>query len=657
MRCSILAGIVGTVLMYFSILGWCAPSQNLDVKPASPTTLAAQARMRASLPPDNGQDDGFVHRGFIATAREPLIHADEGHVAWNLDEFAWIKGDAPPTVNPSLWRQMKLLKVHGLFKVTDNVWQVRGFDASNMTVVKGNTGWIVIDPLWSKETGRAAIALVNEQLGKRPVSAVIYSHSHPDHFGGVRGVIGPAFDPKSPPPIIAPEHFMKEVASEWVIAGPATGRRASFHVGSSLPISAVGSVGAGLSENPSVGLTTLIPPTDAIKTTGETRVIDGVKFEFQMVPETEAPSEMNFYLPEQKTLFISEIATCSMHNVQTPRGALVRDALKWAGFLTEALNLYGDRSDAVISGHCWPRFGNDVVKNYLGLQRDNYKFIHDQTVRLMNRGETPTEIAEEIKLPTAVANEWSNRGYYGTVRHNAKGVFQRYIGWWDGIPAHLNLYPPVEQGKRYVKAMGGAGRVINEAKSASARGDYRWSAELLNHLVFAAPANQTAKALLADSYEQMGYQSESAVWRNYYLSGAKELRDGISPRRFLAAPSPDLIGAMPLASFLDLLATRLNPDKIGERVMTMALDVTDSEAKSLVSIRNAVLVSEVDKSIAAPSVSVSGTRAQLMGLFLKKLPLEKLEAGGLKISGDRAALLALQDAIETPPANYPIVTP
>ena len=644
---------IGAAVLYLLTTCAIAATPVSGHKSASPATLAAQAQMQASLPVDTGQDDEFAHRGFIATAKDPVIRAEDGHIAWDMAAYDWIKGDAPPTVNPSLWRQMKFHKIHGLFKVADGLWQVRGFDGSNMTVVNGKTGWVIIDPLWSKETAAAAIKLVNEQLGTRPVTGVIYSHSHPDHFGGVRGIV----DSNAPPPIFAPEHFMQETSSEWVMVGNATGRRAAYHIGALVPLGPQDSVGTGLSGTVSTGAITLIAPSDSIKQTGETRDIDGVKIEFQMVPDTEAPSEMNLYLPDYRTFFIAEIATCTMHNIQTPRGALVRDALRWAGFLTEALTLYGERSDNIISGHCWPRFGNDVVKNYLALQRDNYKFIHDQTVRMMNMGETPTEIAEQLKPPPAITNEWSNHGYYGTYRHNAKGVYQRYIGWWDGNPAHLNMYPPVEQGKRYVAAMGGAKNVIRVANEAMKTGDYRWSAELLNHLVFADPNNKTAKDLLADSYEQMGYQAESAVWRNYYISGAAELRQGILHRVFMGKPHPDLINAMPTASFLDMVATRLNPTKIGDRALTIALAVTDRNEHYVLSLKNAVLVSEADKSVAAPTVTLSGNRPLLMGLFVAKAPLEKMEAAGLKVGGDRAALTALLDAIETPPPDYPIVTP
>jgi alkyl sulfatase BDS1-like metallo-beta-lactamase superfamily hydrolase len=621
-------------------------------KPASAATIAAQTQARMTLPEDSRQDDEFVQRGFIATPAEREIRRADGHVVWHIGSLEWVKGDAPPSVNPSLWRQAKLLGSHGLYKVTEGVWQVRGIDAANMMIVSGKTGWIVIDPLMTTETASVAMKLVNENLGQRPVSAVIYGHSHPDHFGGVRAVITPG----THPPIYAPEHLITEAVAENVIAGNAMARRTGYQFGISLKAGPRGYVNSGIVEAAANGGTvTIIPPTDSIKATGETRVIDGVNFEFQVVPETEAPSEMNFYLPQLNTLYVSEDTTCTMHNVQTPRGALVRDANKWAWYITEALNLYGDRVENLVTGHCWPRFGNDAIKNYLALQRDNYKFIHDQTVRLMNRGETPTEIAEQLKVPAAISNQWSNHGYYGTVKHNAKGVFQRYIGWWDGIPAHLDQLPTTELSTHYVKAMGGAQGVLREAKAAMKRGEYRWAAQILSDLVFAAPDNKQAKALLADSYEQLGYQQESAIWRNIYLTGADELR-GTAPSH-MALASPDMVDAMPASAFLDLIATRLNPARIGTRTMTLVVDYGGTGDTSLVTLRNAVLVSEVGKSIAAPTVSVSGPRMLLAGLFVRKLPLDKMETAGLKVSGDKAALQVLLDAIEPPPTDYLIVTP
>jgi alkyl sulfatase BDS1-like metallo-beta-lactamase superfamily hydrolase len=628
-----------------------AQDSAMSIKPASAATKMAQERTRESLPADDGQDEAFAERGFIATIEDPLIKAEDGHVIWDAAKFDWVTGDAPPTVNPSLWRLTSILKHHGLFKVRDRVWQVRGIDAANMLVIQGDTGWIIIDPLMTTETASAALNLVNTYLGKRPVKAVIYGHSHPDHFGGVKGVV----DPENNPTVIAPAKFMESVVGEYAIAGHAMSRRVSYQFGMDLQPNPQGHVGGGIViESADGGTVTLIPPTDSIENTGDERIIDGVRFQFQMVPETEAPSEMNFYLPELKTLYISEIVSCTMHNIQTPRGALVRDALKWADFITEAIDLYGDQAENLVTGHCWPRFGNDTIKHYLALQRDNYKFIHDQTMRLINQGGTPTEVARDLVIPDAISDSWANHGYYGTKGHNAKGVFQRYMGWWDGIPAHLNMHTAVEQGERYVAAMG-AERIMEVAQKAMQDGDYRWAAEILNHLVFAEPENEAAQALLADTYEQMGYQAESAITRNIYLTGALELRGG--PKLKMELASRDLVNAMSTEQFLDMMATRLDPKKIGDRSMTVAINLVDRDEQALISVNNAVLVGQMGKTVEKPSVSVSGPRGMLMALFLQKAPLSDLEKAGLKVTGSRKELLALQDAMDIPPPDFNIVTP
>ncbi len=511
---------------------------------------------------------------------------------------------------------------------------------------------IIIDPLFVTETASAALGLVNQHLGKRPVSAVIYSHSHTDHFGGVRGVVSE----EAGVPIYAPAHFMEEAASELVIAGNLVMRRAGFQMGTNLEAGPQGAAGSGiLNATQSKGTVSLLPVTESIGSTGEKRIIDGVIFEFQMVPETEAPSEMNFFLPESKTFYIAEFATCTMHNVQTPRGALTRDANRWASFLTEAVELYGKRVERLAQGHCWPRFGNEVINRYLSLQRDNYKFIHDQAVRHFNMGDTPSEAAINIKRPAALTDQWSNRDYYGTLKHNVKGVYQRYVGWWDGIPAHLDALPTEELSGRYVKAMGGARSVLRQARAAMEEGEYRWSAQILNDLVFSEPDNDQAKALLADSYEQLGYQTESGIWRNYYLSGAAELR-GAEPAA-VGIESPDMIAAIPVQAFLDLLSTRLDPRAVADRHMSIALTFKDTQSDALLTLRNGVLVSQIGKQAAEPTVSVSGEKMLLMALFVAKRPIAQLEAAGLDISGDRSALKDLLAALKAPPRDYPVVTP
>ncbi|MEQ1641284.1 MAG: alkyl sulfatase dimerization domain-containing protein, partial [Novosphingobium sp.] len=496
----------------------------LEPKPASAATLAAQQRATESLPAEDGRDAEFAQRGFLGSREDPIIRNGKGQPVWNLAGYAFVTGSAPASVHPSLWREMGILRHHGLYEVSDGVWQVRGFDVSNMTVVRGATGWIVIDPLTTRETAAAAMELVNAKLGARPVVAVIYSHSHADHFGGVRGVVSDADVKSGKTAIIAPGKFMEETASENVMAGAAMGRRANYQFGVGLSPGPQGQMGSGIGMGVSGGEITLIAPTDTIERTGETRVVDGVALEFQIVSGSEAPSELNVYIVPHRTLLSAEMSTCSLHNILTPRGAKVRDTHAWAGFLDEALQLYGGRSDTVISSHCWPRFGQGEVNGMLASQRDNYRYLHDQSVRGMNQGQTPVELAEGITQPPELAQQWFNRGYYGTYSHNSKAVYQWYLGWYDANPVNLNPWPPQERAKRYVAAIGGPKKVIAQARKAMAAGDYRWSSELLSQLVFADPTNKEARAMLADSFEQQGYQAESAIWRNQFLSAARDMR-------------------------------------------------------------------------------------------------------------------------------------
>jgi alkyl sulfatase BDS1-like metallo-beta-lactamase superfamily hydrolase len=522
-------------------------------------------------------------------------------------------------------------------------------------VIKGATGWILIDPLTTQEAAAAALDLVNAQLGIRPVTGVIYSHSHGDHYGGVRGVVDEAAVKAGNVAVIAPEYFVEEAASENVLAGPAMGRRASYQFGGALTPGPQGQMGSGIGKGISGGAITLIAPTDLIKKTGDTRVIDGVALEFQMVPETEAPAEMNVYLPAARTFLAAELATCTFHNILTPRGAKVRDALAWSNYLNEAVNLYAARSDAAISSHCWPRFGQKEVKSWLEGHRDNYRYLHDQTVRMMNMGMTQAEIAEAIKPPAALSNEWFNRGYYGTYSHNSKAVYQRYLGWYDAVPANLNPHPPAERAKRFVADMGGAAKVLVAAKKAMAAGDYSWSSDLLHQLVFADPKNAEGRALLADSYEQQGYQAESAIWRNQFLSAARDLRQGVQASATIQ--SPDTIAAIPTGLLLESVATRLNPATIGNTKLAINFVMPDRKERAKISVGNAVMIGEMDAAHDNPAATITGPRQLFLAMLFLKMPLAQLEAAGLKIEGDRTAVEALQAALDPLPSAFNIAEP
>lgn len=629
----------------------CSSTAVMSAKPATAATIAAQKDVMANLPKDDGRDEAWARQGFIGTLADPVSRNAKGEVVYDPNAWKWVEGEAPATVNPSLWRHMKIINTHGLFKVAEGVWQVRGLDPTNVTIIRGDKGWVIIDPMMTDETARTAMKLVNKYLGKRPITGIVYTHSHVDHFGGVYGVLG---DQQTIPPILAPEHFLEATGSEWVLAGNIMTRRGSYQWGQGLKAGAEGYVGTGFSMQAPKGTIRLIPPSDTISKTGETRTLDGVQLEFQMVPETEAVSEMNIFIPQHRTLLIPEFATCTMHNIQTPRGAQARDALQWAEYITEAIRLFGDSSDAMIHGHCWPRFGNKAIKDYLLVQRDNYKYLHDQTVRMMNLGYTPSEAAEAMKPPKAISDEWATHGYYGHYGHNAKGVYQYYVGWWDGIPAHLNMHPTEEQARRYVELIG-ADKIMKAAQTAFDQGDYRWSAELLNHLVFADPDNRPAKALLADSYEQMGYQEESAVFRNIYLSGAAELRGRKPPQYWLA--SADLTNLMGTSLLFDLVAARLNPEKVTGQSSRLLFHLTDTDETVLLSLENSVLVNEVGQTVENPDVEITATRNLVRQLFLQKVSLDALKEHGLAVTGNVTMLARLQDAVEQPPTDYPVVTP
>ncbi|MCC7268142.1 MAG: MBL fold metallo-hydrolase [Caulobacteraceae bacterium] len=626
--------------------------------PPSDFTRKAQAAARAAGAFEDTRDIDFASRGFLGTRAEAQIKTANGQVAWDLSAYDFLKGEAPASVEPGLWRQSQLLARHGLFEVKPGIWQVRGFDLANATFVRGKTGWIVIDTLGSAETARAAYDLVTEKLGKRPIVAIVYTHSHTDHFGGAGGLIDAADARAGKVKVIAPDGFLEHAVAENILAGPAMARRAMYQFGVLLPRGPGGQTSAGIGPGLSRGTPTLIAPNTVIKASGEALTIDGVRLEFQLTPNTEAPAEMNIYLPDFSALCMAENANATMHNVLTPRGALVRDAKVWADELTRSLRLYGDRADVMFTSHAWPRFGRAEVKDFLGKHRDAYKFLHDQSVRLMNAGLTGPEIAATLKLPAVLEREWYNHGFYGNMSFNSRAVYQRYMGWYDGNPARLAPLPPETAGKRDVEAMGGAAAVLARARAAFDVGDYAWSAELLDKLVFADPADAEARALLARAYDQLGYQSESSLWRNMYLSGAGELRDGAPPGAGIGQGAA-LLAAAPLAMMLDVIAVRIDPARVGEGTLAFAVNLTDTGERAYVSIANGVLVHEAIPAPGPVEATLTLSRADFAGLFTggaATLPA-KIAAGEVKIEGNPMALAKLAGWLDRPGPPFAIVTP
>ncbi|MBI4884380.1 MAG: MBL fold metallo-hydrolase [Actinobacteria bacterium] len=528
--------------------------------PATAHTAAEHARCTAHLDFTDRADFERANRGWLAALDPPVIDGPGSRPLWDLGTFRFLDDErCPPEVNPSLWRQARINCAHGLFEVTPGIYQVRGYDISNITFVRSDTGWIVIDPLTVAETAAAARQLVDKHFGARPIVAVIYTHSHLDHFGGVRGIVTDTEVATGSVQIIAPQGFMEAAVSENVIAGPAMRRRAMYMFGVLLPSATNAHVDSGLGKRTPFGTSGLIAPTTDIAHTGETLTIDGITIEFQLTPGTEAPAEMNFYFPQMKALCMAENCNATMHNLYTPRGAEIRDALGWSRYINESLELFLDRTDVAFASHHWPRWGSTDIEKWLCGQRDLYRYLHDETMRLANHGLTAGEIAEEIEVPPKLAGEWFNRGYYGTVNHNVKAIYQKYLGWFDANPANLHPHPPVATAQRMVRYMGGAEAALAKANQDYAAGDYRWVAQVCNHLVFADPSDTAARLLQADALEQLGYQTESAVWRGFYLTGAQELRNG-TPRLTGARPtaSADTMRAMTPQMVLDLCAVKLN---------------------------------------------------------------------------------------------------
>lgn len=627
-------------LLTLMIAALCLPPATafalVDAKPATENTIKANEAVKARLPFNDKQDFADAERGFIAKPETLTIKDGKGNVVWDLEQYKTYIGldkAAPDTVNPSLWRNAQLNMQYGLFKVTDDIYQIRGFDLSNITFIKGDKGWIVFDPLISPDTAKAALAFINEKEGKRPVLAVVYSHSHVDHYGGAAGLFSTQ-EEREQAQIIAPEGFTEHAVSENVIAGNAMGRRAVYMYGALLPRNAQGGVNGGLGQTVSAGEPSLLVPTRLITKTGEELDIDGVKMVFQMTPGTEAPAEMNTWFPQHKALWMAENTTNTMHNILTLRGAQVRDALKWSTYLNETIETWGDQVEVKFQSHHWPRWDNANIVDYFKKQRDLYKYIHDQSVRLMNMGYTGEEIAEQITLPPELENFWPNRGYYGTLRHNSRAIYQRYMGWYSGNPSDLDNLPPEMVGPKYIEFMGGEAEVLKKAKVSFDKGEYRWVAEVLKHLVFANPDSKEGKLLLADTLEQLGYQAESGPWRSVYLQGAYELRNGVPSAGGTNTASPDTIRAMPPSMLFDYLAVRLNPEKAASKKMTINIDFTDINEKHSLNIENAVL-NHSTRYADKPDTTVTLTKKVLDDIQLGQTTLEQeIASGQVKITGD-----------------------
>ena len=648
------------ILPLFVLLLACEREQATDTligaqgnTPATETTILANAQVREELNLSDQTDFDDASRGLIATPTSLRIPGPEGSPVWDMPSYDFIQGDAPDTVNPSLWRQATLNNNHGLFEVTDGVYQLRGFDLSNMTIIEGQTGWIIVDPLTSKETAAAAIAFAREHLGNEPVSAVIFTHSHIDHFGGVLSVL----DAGKNIEIFAPAGFMEEATSENVIAGIAMSRRSMYMYGSQLEHSEKGHIGSGLGKGPAFGSPGIAEPTHIIDTTGESILIDGVEFIFQNAAGSEAPAELTFYLPKLKAFCGAEVVSRNMHNLYTLRGAKVRDARKWSHYINEAIELFPD-TEVYFASHHWPLWGNKEIIDFLKKQRDMYRYIHDQTLRLAASAHTPREIADLLEMPDALRTNFSNRGYYGTVKHNAKAVYQMYFGWYDGNPANLDPLPAQISAERYVAMMGGSDAIMNQARTDFANGEYRWVAELLNHLVFAQPGNEVARDLLAQTYDQMAYMAESGPWRDVYLTGALELRQGAPTEGVDLSHAIDLIEETPVDQFFELMAVMLNGPKADGKTFILNINFTDLNENYVLELENAVLHQRKGSLSPDADATIHITHE----LFIQMLTggagaSDILFSDDISIEGSKVGLARFFALLDQPPTSFNIVTP
>lgn len=622
---------------------------------ASEFVVADNRRALETMPFDDTRDFDDAHRGFVTRLTPGVIRDDDGTVVWDVDAYSFLDtpSDTPPdTVHPSLWRQSRLTSMQGLFEVVPGIYQVRGLDLSSMTFIEGDEGVIVVDTLTTREPAAVAMQMYREHRGDRPVKAVLYTHCHIDHFGGTLGVVDQAAVDSGDVPVIAPEGFLEHAVAENVYTGGAMARRAGYMYGAALDRGPKGHVGAGLGQYPSTGAAGLVPPTIDITTTGQTLTIDGVEMEFQMAPGTEAPAEMHIYFPRFRALCIAENACHTLHNLLTLRGAVVRDPHAWAGYLTEAIDTFAARSDVIFSPHHWPTWGTDRVTEFLNVQRDMYAYLHDQTVRMINAGLQGAEIAESIQLPPALEAAWYVRGYYGSVSHNVKAIYQRYMGWFDGNPARLWPHPPEAAAQRYVEAMGGIERVVELARTAYDSGDYRWAATLLDHAVFTDAGHQAAVALYADTLDQLAYSVENGTWRNFFLSGSTELRGrhfgtptDTSPADMMAQLSPDQI--------FDAIAISIDGPKAWDLDLSIDVALTDLDVTHRLRLRNGVLIHRprIDADPGADA-TVTLTKPRLLALLGGDVA-----SPGMQIGGDVDVLPRLMSVLVANDPDFNIVLP
>jgi alkyl sulfatase BDS1-like metallo-beta-lactamase superfamily hydrolase len=643
-------------------------------KNATEITIARNSAMASRLNWQDEQSFSDAQKGYIATWDPLTIRDSNGNIVWNLEPYLQFEGPSdtppPPTVNPSLWRQAHLNNFNGLFQVCEGIYQVRAFDMSNMTIIEGKTGLIIIDPLISTECAQSGLQIYREnrpETAGLDVAAVIYTHSHVDHFGGVEGILPDDEEKRKAVQIYAPDGFLEHAVSENVYAGTAMGRRAQYMYGPLLVKDDKGQVDTGLGKGQSTGSVSLYAPTVVITASDKAETISGVTVQketiagvtvlFHLTPGSEAPAEMDFFFPDFKAFCAAENATHNMHNIQTLRGANVRDALKWSKYLAEAIEFLGDEAEVMFASHHWPIWGRDNIHAFLGRQRDMYRYLNDQTLRMLNKGYTGIEIAEVFEMPEGLAKDWSCRGYYGSVSHNAKAVYDKYLGWFDGDPANLHKLTSEEAAPKYVALMGGANAVLNAARAAGEAGEYRWAAELIRHVVYADQNNQDARNLEADMLEQMGYQAENATWRNFYLQGTRELREGIAP----AGPkktSPTIIAAMTMDMIFDALAAKIIGPRVGDAKIVMNWDFIDPPDPYLVWVQDGVVNYTKGKTEERADVSLTLSRDTLNEMMAGEIsPKTAIDTGLLTITGSMRALLHFLLLLDDADPSFPIVTP